>query len=51
MQQQMQADPDFDFAPIAAMVGSFAEAGLEGLKAIGKRAKKRSKWIKNRLGL
>ena len=51
MQQQMQADPDFDFGAISSLVGAFAEVGLEGLKKIGKRAKKRSKWLKNRLGL
>lgn len=54
MQQQMEADPDFEFGPLLSMLSSFAEAGFEGLKKLheaGKaRRKKRRQWLKNRLG-
>ena len=53
MQQEMVADPNFDFAPLIQMVNTFAKMGFEGLKKLhekGKvRRKKEREWIKNRL--
>ena len=54
MQEQIQADPDFDFGHMLGMVNSFAEAGFVGLKKLhekaSKRRKKRRQWVKSRLG-
>lgn len=50
MQQQMEADPDYDFGPVMSMVTSFAQAGFEGLKTIAKNRKKRRQWLKSKLG-
>jgi len=53
-QQEMTADPDFDFGPLLQMATSFASAGFEGLKdlrsTLKNRRKKRGGFLKKRLG-
>lgn len=53
-QQEMMADPDFDFGPLMEMVASFASNGFEGLKDLRSKLKqgrkKRRNFLKQRLG-